>query len=48
MINGVEYFRLWTEFEHKISRMNGLTHVEYDCDILIVTMVTILEQNQYV
>ena len=25
--------------------MNSLTHLEYDCDIFVVTMVTILEQK---
>ena len=27
--------------------MNSLTHQEYDCDIFVVTIVTILEQKQY-
>ena len=25
--------------------MNSLTHLKYDCDIFVVTMVTILEQK---
>ena len=48
MINSLEYFCLQTECEYKILWMNGLTRLEYDCDILVVTIVTILEQNQYI
>ena len=28
--------------------MNSLTHLKYDCNIFVATMVTILEQKQYI
>ena len=28
--------------------MNGLKHLEYDCHIFVVTMVTILVQKKYI
>ena len=28
--------------------VNSLTHLEYDCHIFLVTVVTILEQKQYI
>ena len=46
--NSLEYFRLWTWYKHKILWMNSLTHQKYNCDILVATMVSILEQKQYI
>ena len=34
---------IWSE--DKILWMNSLTHLKYDCDIFVVTMVTILEEK---
>ena len=37
-----------TEYEPKFLWINSLTHLEYDCHIFVVTVVTILEQKQYI
>ena len=35
-------------YDHKILWMNSLTHLKYDCYIFAVTVMTILEQKQYI
>ena len=47
LINNPEYLHLWTEYEPKFLWVHSLTHLEYDCHIFVVTMVTILEQKHY-
>ena len=41
MINNLEYLRLEKAYGPKLLRINSLTHLEYDCDIFVVTVVTI-------